>query len=325
MALMENPDTRQEGWTMMHAPPPGYQGPVYYVPVVPPEAAAGSQGPNAGQQLLPGAVLEQGRLPPGSRGGGGGGGSYPFYYGPSPDEVEDRRFKFNDATVRRQFVQKVYSIVFLQLMGTVAVVLPFIFVEDLQRFSRKYPAAMFIGTVLAFGSLIALSCGPERWRRKSPINLILLAVFTLGMGFTLGIAVGVQPKVSALALALGVTAGVVLLVTLLAFFVKIDLTRFGGFLLMALLAFVLLGVVIAIVKIFVPPTSASLSVTEYVFSGIGVFLFCGLLAYDTQLLVGGKHRYAFDPEDYVSAAVCIYLDILNIFTLFYQIFSMSDA
>ena len=38
------------------------------------------------------------------------------------------------------------------------------------------------------------------------------------------------------------------------------------------------------------------------------------LVYDIQLIVGGKNRaYQLSPEEYITAAVFLYLDIVNLF------------
>jgi len=37
------------------------------------------------------------------------------------------------------------------------------------------------------------------------------------------------------------------------------------------------------------------------------------LVVDTQLMVGGHHQYALSPEEYIFAALNLYLDIVNIF------------
>jgi len=37
------------------------------------------------------------------------------------------------------------------------------------------------------------------------------------------------------------------------------------------------------------------------------------LVFDTQLMLGGKHRYALSPEEYIFAALNLYLDIINMF------------
>ncbi|KAI8425983.1 hypothetical protein MSG28_004967 [Choristoneura fumiferana] len=47
-----------------------------------------------------------------------------------------------------------------------------------------------------------------------------------------------------------------------------------------------------------------------VYTAVGVLIMCVYLVYDTQLMIGGKHRYAISPEEYVFAALNIYLDII---------------
>ena len=42
------------------------------------------------------------------------------------------------------------------------------------------------------------------------------------------------------------------------------------------------------------------------------FSFLQFLAYDTQMIVGGK-KYEYSEEDYISAAVQLYLDVVYIF------------
>ena len=37
------------------------------------------------------------------------------------------------------------------------------------------------------------------------------------------------------------------------------------------------------------------------------------IVYDTQLMMGGKHKYALSPEEYVFASLNLYLDIINLF------------
>ena len=44
------------------------------------------------------------------------------------------------------------------------------------------------------------------------------------------------------------------------------------------------------------------------------------------MIVGGKHiKYKFDENDYVLAALCLYLDIINIFLYLIQFFSQDSG
>ena len=46
---------------------------------------------------------------------------------------------------------------------------------------------------------------------------------------------------------------------------------------------------------------------------VGALVFSLYLVYDTQLMLGGKHKYALSPEEYIFAALNIYLDVVQLF------------
>jgi protein lifeguard len=37
------------------------------------------------------------------------------------------------------------------------------------------------------------------------------------------------------------------------------------------------------------------------------------LIYDTQIILGGKHKFKISTEEYIFAAMMLYLDIINLF------------
>ena len=49
------------------------------------------------------------------------------------------------------------------------------------------------------------------------------------------------------------------------------------------------------------------------YGSIGALIFSLYIVFDTQLMMGGKHKYALDPEEYIFAALNLYLDIINLF------------
>lgn len=55
------------------------------------------------------------------------------------------------------------------------------------------------------------------------------------------------------------------------------------------------------------------NILSLVYASLGALLFSFYLVYDTQLMMGGKHKYALSPEEYIFAALNLYLDIINIF------------
>jgi protein lifeguard len=60
------------------------------------------------------------------------------------------------------------------------------------------------------------------------------------------------------------------------------------------------------------------------YSSIGALVFSLYLVLDTQLLLGGKHKYQISPEDYVIAALNIYVDVINIFLMLLSLTSLAN-
>lgn len=78
----------------------------------------------------------------------------------------------------------------------------------------------------------------------------------------------------------------------------------GGVLFVAVLILMLFG----LLAIFIPGKTMTL-----VYASAGALIFSIYLVYDTQLMIGGEHKYSISPEEYIFAALNLYLDIVNIF------------
>ena len=59
------------------------------------------------------------------------------------------------------------------------------------------------------------------------------------------------------------------------------------------------------------------------YGAAGALVFMVYIVYDTQLMIGGKHKYSLDPEEYVFAALNLYLDIINLFLYLLSIIGAS--
>jgi FtsH-binding integral membrane protein len=96
--------------------------------------------------------------------------------------------------------------------------------------------------------------------------------------------------------------------SVLGYITKIDLTRFGGFLMMAL--FGLLGAML--VNLFLQSNTMS-----WIISFIGVILFVGLTAYDTQKIKNMAGSVDSSSEEgkkaSIMGALALYLDFINLF------------
>nr|CAD7437719.1 unnamed protein product [Timema bartmani]CAD7451940.1 unnamed protein product [Timema tahoe] len=237
-----------------------------------------------------------------------GGTSYPE--DPLNEHVEN--FDFSDKSIRRAFIRKVYAILMCQLLITLSFVTLFTFHEPTRTYVRRNTAIWWIAFGVMIVTLIAMSCCTSV-RRKSPMNFIFLFLFTLAESFLLG-AVASSYQGDAVMMAVGLTAAVCLGLTLFAFQTKWDFTAMGGILLVCAIILLIFG----IVAIIFPGKTITL-----VYASLGALLFSVYLVYDTQLMLGGKHKYSISPEEYIFAALNLYLDIVNIFIYILTIIGAS--
>lgn len=215
---------------------------------------------------------------------------------------------FSDKAVRLGFIRKVYSLLCAQLLLTMGFI-GFFFIPSVGVFARENSWVMWLAFGVSFIMLITLACVPSV-RRKSPHNLIFLGVFTVAEGWLIG-AICSTYEVSEVLIAVGVTAAVVFALTVFAMQTKIDFTAWGGALLAVLVVFVLAGFIAA----FFPQTRT----VKLVYASIGACIFSLYIIFDTQMMMGGKHKYSLDPEEYVFASLNLYLDIINLFLYILQI------
>tara|TARA_B110000438_G_scaffold120042_1_gene117161 strand:+ start:33 stop:785 length:753 start_codon:yes stop_codon:yes gene_type:complete len=138
-------------------------------------------------------------------------------------------------------------------------------------------------------------------------------IFSAIMGLSLA-SIFIQFTGSSIARVFFITSGTFAGMSLYGYTTKKDLTKLGGFLIMGLI-----GIIIAsIVNIFVGS-----SAMQFAISVIGVLIFIGLTAYDTQKI---KNMYlAGDSESIGSkkalmGALRLYLDFINLFILLMQLF-----
>ena len=112
-----------------------------------------------------------------------------------------------------------------------------------------------------------------------------------------------------------ISASVFGAMSLYGYTTKKDLTALGSFLIMGLF-----GLIIAsVVNIFLKS-----SALEFGLSLIGVFLFIGLTAYDTQRIKQNYYQFAGNKEmvakSAVMGALSLYMDFINLFMMLLRFF-----
>jgi FtsH-binding integral membrane protein len=115
-----------------------------------------------------------------------------------------------------------------------------------------------------------------------------------------------------------ITAGLFAAMAAIGYTTKTDLTKMGSILIMALI-----GLVIAsLVNMFMHSERM-----DYIISCIGVLIFTGLIAYDTQKIkrigAGVEYGTATAGKLAIMGALSLYLDFINLFLFLLRIFGRS--
>lgn len=186
--------------------------------------------------------------------------------------------------------------------------------------TANYPPLfnLIFGTPLAWVVMLAplafifFGFTPARIARMEPAKTrMLFYVFAGIMGLSMAVLFKVFTAES-IARVFFITAGTFAATSLYGYTTKRDLTRFGSFLFMGLI-----GIVIAsVINIFL-----GAAVVQFVVSVLGVVIFTGLTAFETQQL---KEMYAYgggaaNERLAVSGALSLYLNFVNLFQMLLNI------
>lgn len=215
--------------------------------------------------------------------------------------------------LRWSFIRKIYSIVAVQLLLTAAVGALVVTYHPIVTFFTTTNGGLACYLLLIIAPFITL-CPLSYYYQRHPVNYILLAIFTITLAFAVGLTCSfTSGKVILEAVIL--TAVVVVSLTGFTFWAAKrghDFNFLGPFLFGA----VMVLIVFSFIQIFFPLGKISVMV----YGGLSAIVFCGYIVYDTDNLI---KRYTYD--EYIWAAVALYLDIINLFISLLTILRAADT
>lgn len=230
-------------------------------------------------------------------------------------DEDDQREVFTNASawvkaanreVRMGFVRKVYSLLMVQLALTAAVAAPF------QNVPREWLVThvwiLYACIPLSLALVCVMSCF-QKTTRSFPWNYLLLFGFTACEGVLVGYVCANYAVTSVLA-CLGITVLIFGGLTVYAWTTKTDFTGLGPYLYGALISMIMFSFCMSIMRFCF---GFDLTYAEMAYDILGVLLFVFYIIFDTQLIIGGEHKNQFSIDDYVFAALSLYLDIINLF------------
>lgn len=198
---------------------------------------------------------------------------------------------------RATLVRRTYGLVLVGVITTMLGVVLAMFQPSLMLFSAQHPIITWAG-----GFMLPLYLA-GRWHREFPRNIGLTLLATLGAGIMIApVIVFMENSQPGIALQAGILTFTTFAgLTVYAAVSRRDFSAWGGFF--------FVGVIALIVTMVLNMFFRNETVALYI-AGATVFVFGALLVFDTWRLL---RTDTYGPDDYVMAAVSIYLDLLNMF------------
>ncbi|CAL8103180.1 unnamed protein product [Calicophoron daubneyi] len=239
------------------------------------------------------------------------------YNGPGSDSGDFTRSNFGDKSVRHAFIRKVYLILTTQLLVTLGFVCVFLLIPSVRTWVIRNSWFYYISYAVFFCTYMALVCC-DSVRRRYPGNFIALSIFTLAFSYMTA-TISAFYKVDTVLIALGITTAVCLATSIFAIQTRIDITKCTILIFVLSLVLMLTGLACMIVYFVSGPNR----IMYTVYAGIGALVFTVYLAFDTQMLIGGR-KHEISPEEYIYAALQLYLDIVYLFLMILSLVGNKD-
>lgn len=210
-------------------------------------------------------------------------------------------------------MRQVYLRMFLALLVTAITAYYVAVTPAVTQFVFGSRVVFWILIIAEFGLVIGLSAALHKMSTTTANVMFLL--YAVLNGVTLSSIFFVY-QLGSIAFTFFITAGVFLAMSIYGYVTKKDLNTFGSYCVMGLF-----GIIIAtLVNLFVHS-----STLEWIVSFIGVGIFMGLTAWDTQKIK--ESAYAIEPSGVgklaVIGALSLYLDFINMFLYLLRFFGNS--
>jgi FtsH-binding integral membrane protein len=201
---------------------------------------------------------------------------------------------------RATLVRRTYSLVFVSILVTIA---GSMFALSQPRLLGAVAAHPIITMIATFAPLLLAMRARDAFPQN--IGLVLLVTFAIGVLISPMLYVYGQQQPGLITQAAFLTIGSFAVLTGYAFVSRRDFSAWGSFFVVGL--WVLIAV--SLLNMFFRNPAMDLWL-----AGVTVLVFSGLLVFDTW-----RTRNRFGPNEYVGAAVTIYLDLLTLFLAFLSI------
>lgn len=208
--------------------------------------------------------------------------------------------------IRLGFVRKVYGLLSAQLILTFLIAAPMHGMSNTWRANNSW--LLYVSLVMTLVTVCSMACC-QSVVRNYPTNYFILFGFTIFEAVVIGFVSAAYTWQSVL-VCVGFTAGIFVALSIFAHCTKVDFTGAGPYLFAGLLTLLGYGFMVGILAACGVPFKGAMVLYDL----IAILIFVFYIVYDTQMIIGGTHKkHQFSIDDYVFAALNLYLDIIQLF------------
>lgn len=212
---------------------------------------------------------------------------------------------FGDIISRHRFIRRVYAILTGMILLSSIVPLVVKLVPSMEVFMREYWYLLFIPLVADIILIIILHY-VKAINRKFPFNMIFLLFLVVSHSFLIAF-ICVFHYINEILVSLAISIIIFFILTIFTFQTRLDFLSwwpYFGVTIIILMGVTIFGILLHSRVVYILTT------------GILLLCLCLAIIFDTQILVAEKRQYAvLTNQDYIFAAVILYLDFCLLFTL----------
>jgi len=228
------------------------------------------------------------------------------------NNYNDQSINLDNSAVSRSFVSNVFSYMTLALAISGIAAYWFAASGTFIEMISTSTILMWVVMLAPIGMVLVMSFAFNRLSFGALMALFLAYSLVNGISLSFIFYVYSMPAIVKVFL---ITAGLFTTMAVIGYTTKTDLTKLGSILMMAVI-----GIVIAsLVNMFMGS-----STLDYIISCVGVLVFTGLVAYDTQKIkrigAGVEYGTATAGKLALMGALSLYLDFINLFLFLLRIF-----
>jgi FtsH-binding integral membrane protein len=228
------------------------------------------------------------------------------------NNYNDQSINIDSSAVSRSFVSNVFSYMTLALV--ISGVAAYWFAASGNILALMQGSSILLWTIMLapIGMVLVMSFAFNRLSFGALMGLFL--AYSLVNGLSLSVIFLIY-SMAAISKVFFITAGLFATMSIVGYTTKTDLTKLGSILMMAVI-----GIVIASLVNYFMESAAF----DYLISCVGVLVFTGLVAYDTQKIkrigAGVEYGTATAGKLALMGALSLYLDFINLFLFLLRVF-----